>query len=126
MRGFPGETEMDLPSPDSDSLETIRTQLVELFPELGDLNFESVTTVVCALIRDFARAKGWTEMRQRELARLLRLQKEQNNVALFLRHHYASEIAEGRHNGLSFDGVITHYLAIERRIPFWMRRWTGK
>ena len=104
----------------------IRAQVVELFPELGDLDPEAVLTVVCALIRDFAQAKGWSEVRQQELAALLRLRKEQKTVALFFRQHYATEIAEGRHNGLSFDAVVTHYLAVERRIPFWMRRFTGR
>jgi hypothetical protein len=42
------------------------------------------------------------------------MNEQQNEIAKFLRVHYAAEISRGEHAGLSLATIITKYLARER------------
>lgn len=85
----------------------------------SDDDARAVMESACRFVDDYNRA---SPVRQEEHRQFLALNQAMNEIALFLRHHYAVEISSGHHNGLTTSSVVIRYLAIERSLHRWLKR----
>lgn len=75
------------------------------------------------LAEEIAALESLIAVRRADLESLNLRLEDYDRIALYLRHHYAHEIADGAHEGLSFADIIIRYLAVERDLTKWRRFW---
>lgn len=95
-----------------DEIRTLRSELRAANERIADLSGQIKQHGESRVIAPYE------EEAIREQARAFNaMNDQQNEIAKYLRTHYAQEIARGDHSGISLAEVIKRYLSRERQLP---------